>query len=199
MAAPLSPNRTGVSLESGLGLIVGRFRARAQGRSSQFRRSKTPQTCGLEVDSDTQQPKLGYTARANRRPNIGFRRLLRTERTAQKRLLFVSPRFLFPLDSGGKIRTTQILRGLRAGTFHITLTSPRGSEREHAKELLSVCDRFVPWPAADRGSLFRALRVRYALSYLPVSVASDRSRAALSTVRALLAEHPDIAVFDFAH
>ena len=31
-----------------------------------------------------------------------------------RRLLFVSPRFLFPSDSGGKIRTTQILRGIIA-------------------------------------------------------------------------------------
>ena len=29
---------------------------------------------------------------------------------ARKKLLFVSPRFLFPVDSGGKIRTTQILK-----------------------------------------------------------------------------------------
>ena len=33
------------------------------------------------------------------------------------RLAFVSPVFLFPNDAGGKIRTTNILRGLKGGAM----------------------------------------------------------------------------------
>ena len=41
------------------------------------------------------------------------------------RVAFVSPVFLFPADAGGKIRTGNILRGLReSGRFDITLLSP---------------------------------------------------------------------------
>ena len=39
-------------------------------------------------------------------------------------LLFVSPRFLFPMDQGGKIRTGNILRGMKGGAFEVTLASP---------------------------------------------------------------------------
>ena len=34
---------------------------------------------------------------------------------SRPRLLFVSPRFLFPLDQGGKIRTANILRQMKGG------------------------------------------------------------------------------------
>ena len=38
------------------------------------------------------------------------------------RLLFVSPRFLFPLNEGGKIRTVGMLRAMKKdGPFDITL------------------------------------------------------------------------------
>jgi len=42
----------------------------------------------------------------------------------RRRMLFVSTRYLFPVDSGGKIRTTQILRGLKGGRYSATLVSP---------------------------------------------------------------------------
>ena len=45
------------------------------------------------------------------------------------RLLFVSPRFLFPMDEGGKIRTGNILKGLKdSGAFDVTLASPAPPE-----------------------------------------------------------------------
>ena len=40
------------------------------------------------------------------------------------RLAFVSPVFLFPNDAGGKIRSTNILRGLKGGVFDVVLLSP---------------------------------------------------------------------------
>ena len=64
-------------------------------------------------------------------------------------LLFVSTRFLFPVDSGGKIRTTQILRGLKGGKYRIVLASPStpGEEQRYAGELQRVCDDFIAWRA----------------------------------------------------
>ena len=40
------------------------------------------------------------------------------------RLLVVSPRFLFPLDQGGRIRTVNTLRRLKGGLFDTILASP---------------------------------------------------------------------------
>ena len=67
---------------------------------------------------------------------------------SRPRMLFVSPRFLFPTDSGGKIRTVQVLRGMKGGAFSITLASAASptDERRFACEIESVCDRFVAWP-----------------------------------------------------
>jgi len=45
------------------------------------------------------------------------------------RLVFISPVFLFPNDAGGKIRTTNILRGMKGGAFNITLVSAASAEQ----------------------------------------------------------------------
>ena len=116
------------------------------------------------------------------------------------RLLFVSPRYLFPLDSGGKIRTTQILRGLKGGYFDITLASPAPpAGADDASELTSVCDRFASWPETPRGPLFRYLRMRHLVSRLPIPVATDISPAARRLIGEELARHPDLVVADFTH
>lgn len=116
-------------------------------------------------------------------------------------LLFVSPRFLFPADSGGKIRTSQILRGMKGGRFAVTLVSPApdGAADRFAADLEAVCDRFVGWPEAPRGRYFPVTRMRHILSALPIPVATDRSAAGSRIVADELAAGPDVAVFDFAH
>jgi glycosyltransferase involved in cell wall biosynthesis len=118
-----------------------------------------------------------------------------------KRLLFVSPRFLFPTDSGGKIRTVQVLRGMKGGDFKITLVSPAPPHAEvtFAAELESVGDCFRAWPQPRRGAAFSLTRMRHLLSELPVPVRTDRSAVGRSTVRAELDDNPDVAVFDFPH
>ena len=63
--------------------------------------------------------------------------------SGKRRLLFVSSRYLFPTDSGGKIRTVNILRGMKGGAFEITLASPRPARPGDAAETDSVCDRFA--------------------------------------------------------
>ncbi|MGH7928596.1 MAG: glycosyltransferase [Candidatus Binatia bacterium] len=121
-------------------------------------------------------------------------------RPGRRRLLFVSPRFLFPVDSGGKIRTTQILRGMKGGEFDITLASPAPRNvGRWSKELQSVADRFVSWPEAMRGRFYRWKRMRHLTSRLPIPVATDRSAAGRRLVAAELASRPELAVFDFSH
>jgi glycosyltransferase involved in cell wall biosynthesis len=119
----------------------------------------------------------------------------------RKRLLFVSPRFLFPADSGGKIRTSQILAGMKGGHFEITLVSP-ATERAalaFAAELNSVSDHFYGWPEQIRGTLFNIARLRHLLSMWPISVRSDQSRVGRQLIARELHRRPDIVVFDFAH
>ncbi len=117
------------------------------------------------------------------------------------RLLFVAPWFLFPNDSGGKIRTTQILRGMKGGAFEIVLASPEpaDSSRAHAEELAGICDRYTGWPVTRRGSFFALARIGLLLSKLPIPVATDRSARGRTVVAAELARDPDLVVVDFTH
>ena len=116
----------------------------------------------------------------------------------RRRLLFIAPWFLFPRTSGGRIRTTDVLRGLKGGPFEITLASPEPTDRnDWTAELASVCDHFISWRDDTDRSLFNT--VRSLASPLPVSVALDRSRRGRECVARALAERPDVVVFDFAH
>lgn len=117
------------------------------------------------------------------------------------RVAFISPVFLFPADAGGKIRTGNILRGLKeSGQFDITLLSPATAEqqRDWQGELNKQCDRFVGWqPSPPRPRWQRAPDL---LSSLPINVAADRTPAAVAAVERLLAaERFDVVVFDFVH
>lgn len=116
------------------------------------------------------------------------------------RLAFVSPVFLFPNDAGGKIRSTNVLRGLKGGAFDIVLLSPATAEQQARwqAELGGVCDEFIAWqPAPQRPQWARALQL---LSDLPVNVVADRTPAGLAAVRALTSRRDiDLLVFDFVH
>lgn len=117
------------------------------------------------------------------------------------RLLFVSPRFLFPADQGGKIRTTQILRGMKNGRFELVLASPASDEasRRYESELASICDRFISWPELPRGPLHHLTRFRHLFSPLPIPVISDYSWPGAQAIRRALADSADVVVFDFLH
>lgn len=120
--------------------------------------------------------------------------------TARAKLLFIAPWFLFPKSNGGRIRTVDILRGLKGGQFEVSLVSPDSPDRaDYRDELEQVCDRFVPWPAPGRSPVFKYLRLRHLLSHLPVSIATDDSRLAAEAIREELAREPDVAVCDFLH
>jgi polysaccharide biosynthesis protein PslH len=112
------------------------------------------------------------------------------------RLLFISPRFLFPLDEGGKIRTSNILRQMRGKEFQITLASPAPAPDAHAREIADIADRFLSWPMPKPSPLTKALA---APGRLPISVATDRSPAGRAVVARALAERPEVVVADFPH
>jgi polysaccharide biosynthesis protein PslH len=118
----------------------------------------------------------------------------------RKRLLFVSPVFLFPADTGGRIRTTNILRGLKGGAFEITLACPARASQctDWSERLQALCDHLAVWtPPAERPRWRRAGDL---LARLPVNVTVDRYPAAIRAVSQLLKTQAfDIAVFDFVH
>ena len=113
------------------------------------------------------------------------------------RLLFISPRFLFPLDQGGRIRTANTLRHMKGGAFDITLMSPvpPGAER-FADETAALCDRFVSWPQTSMSRLRRAMALT---GTLPVAVATDASAAGRRLVAEELTKQPDVVLVDFPH
>ncbi len=116
-------------------------------------------------------------------------------------LLFVSPRFLFPADEGGKIRTSNILRQMKGGAFHIILASPAPPDAaRHQAETDGVCDTFISWPATP---FSRLRRIRALLDRRPVSVATDDTPQGRAAVAAALAGRPDVVpdliVVDFPH
>jgi len=113
------------------------------------------------------------------------------------RLLFVSPRFLFPTNEGGKIRTANILRQMKGGAFDVTLACPAPPDADrYAVETMGVCDQFRGWPAEPPSRLRRLLALP---GRIPVSAATDRSAAGARVVAAAIAERPDVVVVDFPH
>lgn len=116
---------------------------------------------------------------------------------SRPRLLFVSPRFLFPMDQGGKIRTGNTLRGMKGGAFDITLLSPAPAGYQgYQADIQAACDRFLSWPEQPRSRVRRLLALG---SRLPVAAATDRSAAGRALVQQALAEKPDVVVVDFPH
>ena len=118
----------------------------------------------------------------------------------KKKLLFISPRFLFPADSGGKIRTSQILRGMKGGAFEITLASPAPDDvSKYLGDLDSVCDHFQGWREKNHKHLFQLTRMRHIFSAIPIPVITDTSVAGKHLIHKELANNPDVVVFDFPH
>jgi len=113
------------------------------------------------------------------------------------RLLVVSPRFLFPLDQGGRIRTANTLYHMKGRAFDITLVSPAPPHAgRYKREIAAACDRFLFWPERPISRLRRVLAVA---GRLPVAVATDASAAGRKLVAAELAKRPDAVLVDFPH
>ncbi|MBF0145715.1 MAG: glycosyltransferase [Magnetococcales bacterium] len=98
--------------------------------------------------------------------------------TALPKILFATPRFLFPLDTGGQIRSAKILRAAHGTLLDVTLMSPATPEELHtyADELQGVCNRFIPYEPRWQHPFIRWIgRCISLLGPLPVSVATDIS------------------------
>lgn len=119
---------------------------------------------------------------------------------AKPRLVFISPVFLFPNDAGGKIRTTNILRGMKGGAFHITLVSVASTDQTQrwAAKICDVCDDFISWtPVAARPKWLRAFHL---FDALPVNVTADRTPNGTAAVQSIASStEVDVVVFDFVH
>lgn len=116
------------------------------------------------------------------------------------KLAFISPVFLFPTDAGGKIRTSNILRGMKGGAFDITLLSPAREDQrvDWADALAQISDHFVAWPASNEKPRWQ--RAFDLFGELPVNVVADNVLAARMTIAEALAnESFDLVVFDFVH
>jgi glycosyltransferase involved in cell wall biosynthesis len=119
---------------------------------------------------------------------------------AKPRLVFISPVFLFPNDAGGKIRTTNILRGMKGGAFDITLVSVASEEQRQrwGSEINGVCDQFVPWAPVEPKPKWR--RAFDLLGTLPVNVIADKTPSGAAAVQDIAASlDVDVVVFDFVH
>ncbi|MDP9096215.1 MAG: glycosyltransferase family 4 protein [Pseudomonadota bacterium] len=114
-----------------------------------------------------------------------------------KRLLVLSPRFLFPLDQGGRIRTANTLRHMKGGAFHITLLSPAPPDADRwAAETARLCDRFVSWPETTMSTPRKVVALAGAV---PVAVATDNSAEGRAVVATELANGADAILVDFPH
>ena len=101
------------------------------------------------------------------------------------------------MDQGGKIRTGNILRGMKGGAFEVTLASPAPADHwQYCADIGAACDRFIWWPDPGVTKLKRLLALG---SRLPVAVATDQCAAGRDIVRLALAEQPDAVVVDFPH
>lgn len=118
------------------------------------------------------------------------------------KILFLSQRFLFPMDTGGKIRTGKMLERLR-DVAELTIVSNVESPRDdpYVPQMSRLCERFVqvPWKEPRRYSpgFWLALAAR-SLSRYPVSVLNDYSRPLERALLRELEQTPfDLAVCDF--
>ncbi|MCB0301784.1 MAG: hypothetical protein KDE52_17120, partial [Calditrichaeota bacterium] len=118
------------------------------------------------------------------------------------KILFLSQRFLFPMDTGGKIRTGNILRKLKERaslTVISNVESPK--DDQYVPQMNQLCDKFipVPWKEMERYTLKFYLKIlAQSFSKYPINVLNDYSneleKAALDELKH---EQYDLAICDF--
>lgn len=125
---------------------------------------------------------------------------MRLDPKGRLKLAFVSTVFLLPADAGGKIRTGNVLRGLKGGTFEITLISPAPVDdtARWRDGLALLADHVVLWPAPAAAP--RWTRALDLVRDAPANVCHGVTRQAKDCVAQTLALGGfDLVVFDFVH
>jgi len=123
-------------------------------------------------------------------------------RVGRLAVLFFSQPFLFPMDTGGRIRTVQLLRHLR-DVFDITLVSnfDPATDSAHIPEMRKLCGEFHGVPRTDVPKYSAAFYLRVlarAASRYPVTVIGDFSPELGAAIRDLLHRRRyDLLVCDF--
>lgn len=118
------------------------------------------------------------------------------------KVLFLSQRFLFPQDSGGKIRTGKILEHLNK-KFSLTIISNFESPKDdpYIKQMDRLCDKFipVPWIEPKRYSLkFYWEIFKKQFSFYPVTMLNDFSpELEKAVLMELDSSKYDLAICDF--
>ncbi len=118
-------------------------------------------------------------------------------------MLFLSQRFLYPLDTGGKIRTFRILEQLRKN-FHITLISnvENPKDEPYLREMSRISNKFIPvyWKEPKQYTwhwywdIFKKSFSRY-----PIPMLNDYSpELERALLREVHTERYDLAICDFA-
>lgn len=119
------------------------------------------------------------------------------------RVLFFSSRFLFPLDTGGRIRTAKLLEALRAH-WDVTLLGgfDAAADAPHRAEIESLVSRFVPVDVPGQpqlsGLALQRRRLRRLGTASPLSVQYVTSPELRSALAAALASGAyELFVCDF--
>ncbi len=122
--------------------------------------------------------------------------------TAKRKILFLSQRFLYPMDTGGKIRTGKLLEKL-SGIYSITLISNVESPKDdpYIDKMKNLCDEFiaVPWKETKRYTLgFWFKLIAQMFSRYPVSVLNDYSKALEAAIHEQIGQADyDLLICDF--
>jgi glycosyltransferase involved in cell wall biosynthesis len=117
------------------------------------------------------------------------------------RILFLQKRLLFPSNTGGRIRTLNLLRHLAQWHDVTYLCNVQAGEERFLEEMKALRLRLetVPWVEATRGSLaFYAHVCRNVFSRYPYTVDKDFDPALQARAAELLAAEPyDLLICDF--
>jgi len=118
------------------------------------------------------------------------------------KVLFLSQRFLYPLDTGGKIRTAKILEHL-SKKCEITLISniELPKDTPYITQIKKLCSRFipVPWKETKKYSLKFYFKLFYRIfSKYPFTVLNDYSKSLEKAIlKELKNKKYDILICDF--
>ena len=118
------------------------------------------------------------------------------------RILFLSQRFVLPMDTGGKICTGKLLEQLRdRATLTLVSNIEHSKDQPFLRDVDRLCSRFVPvpWREVPRTSLIYYPRLLLqSLRALPVSALNDYSATLQRAVETEIASQSfDLAICDF--